>query len=45
MIDFETYLMWKFILAIVGVVVVFPFAMWWLKQRQFHRELKRRAKP
>lgn len=44
MIDFETYLMWKFILAIVGVAVVFPFAMWWLRKREFQRDLKRKER-
>jgi hypothetical protein len=40
MIDFETYLMWKLILAVVGTVVGFPIAMWWLKARKRQRKEK-----
>jgi hypothetical protein len=32
MIDFETYLTLKLILAVVGTVIVFPLAMWWLNR-------------
>jgi hypothetical protein len=40
MIDFETYFMWKLILAVVGTVVGFPIAMWWLNTRNRQRKEK-----
>jgi hypothetical protein len=38
MIDFETYFMWKLILAVVGTVVLFPLALWWLGARNRQRK-------
>jgi hypothetical protein len=40
MINFETYLMWKLILAVVGTVVGFPIAMWWLNNQNRQRKKK-----
>ena len=43
MIDFETYLTLKLILAVVGTVIVFPLAMWWLNRRAAARAEARAA--
>lgn len=41
MIDFETYLTLKLILAVIGTVIVFPLAMWWLSVRDRQRNDRR----
>jgi hypothetical protein len=44
MIEFETYFVWKVILAVFGVLVMFPIAMYWLNTRQHKRNIKRNEK-
>lgn len=44
MIDFESYLIFQVVSLLVGVVIIFPLALLWLKYRNRQRDEKRRAK-
>jgi len=41
MIDFETYLTLKIIVAVFGVLVLFPLCLRWLNRRDHERKDKR----
>jgi hypothetical protein len=44
MIDFESYLIFQVVSSVVGVVIIFPLALLWLKCRNRQRDEKRKLK-